>query len=209
MTERLQRALGERLLHVTARCNVDGINKHGLMPAADIAKGAGKSTEEILLRSERLVIDSCIGRAMLNHQRPIAQHLNAARQMLQDHSPESWAQMLDHRVFFWPENRCARFARSIARDFDIAMLWLNTGKYLERFLDLTDLSPINSGNFNQGGARVKRGDWLFVPASACIEALRENRRKRGLVNSRDQVVEVSLRGSIPPDILNELLIEIQ
>ena len=91
---------------------------------------------------------------------------------------------------------------------DIATLWIDTEGLLTHYADQLDLSPINSGNFSQGGAHAQRGDWLFVPVSRGLSAFRENRIARGLATSRDRITELSLRASIPAELLSDILQEI-
>ena len=81
------------------------------------------------------------------------------------------------------------------------MLWLDAGALFDACADRLDLCPINSGNFTQGGARARRGDWIYVPASADIDTFRHNRLRRGLVRSPDAVREVSVRGALPARLM--------
>ena len=115
MTADLLRSLGPRVAHVTSRSNLDMIRVHGLCTPARLADLAGITPQDLILRPERRLITLPDGTAQLNHQRPIACHLKAARSMLDGHSPETWAAALDRRVFFWPKARLTRFAISIAR----------------------------------------------------------------------------------------------
>ncbi|MEM8654639.1 MAG: hypothetical protein AAGF36_07815 [Pseudomonadota bacterium] len=123
-----------------------------------------------------------------------------------DTHPKAGRHQLDARVFFWPERRGQAFAKSIQRDLDISVLWLDTAKFAEALGQYIDLSPINSGNFTQGGAHARRGDWLYVPLTAGLDTFRQNRLKRGLKNTPDTVAELSLRRPIAPDLLRTLLI---
>lgn len=164
---------------------------------------AGVDPAAILLRPTPVTV----GPAQLNHQRPIVHGLAAARAMLDGHSPESWAAQLDCRVFFWPEQRGGRFVAALQRAGAAEVLWLDTQRFAEALGPRIDLSPINSGNFRQGGARVRRGDWLYVPLARGAAAFRANRVQRGLRERADRLAEVSVRGSIPADLLGDLLVD--
>ncbi|MDJ0822087.1 MAG: hypothetical protein QNJ09_09820 [Paracoccaceae bacterium] len=189
------KALGPRLAHVTAATNLPGIERHGLLPAAQLAQKAG-GDHGIALRDHRLHLRGADVDARLNHQKPILRGLKAANRIVDGHDAESWAEQLDQRVFFWPETRGNRFRASIARDVALHVLWFDTVALIERHSARLYLSPINSGNFTQGGAHARRGDWLYVPLQAGMDAFRQNRRARGLVKSKDSVAEISLLGAL-------------
>lgn len=201
MTHPFVKAVGERLAHVTASENLPSIRTHGLLPAETLAHHAGLNPSALALRNERMRI----GRATLNHQKPILHGIKAAHRVLDGHTPHSWAQQLDQRIFLWPERKGQAFAKSIARDLDITILWLDTAKLADALADHIDLSPINSGNFTQGGAHAQRGDWIYVPLTSGLATFRHNRSKRGLKRTPDSVTEISLRCPIAPSLLGTLL----
>ncbi|WP_254684940.1 DUF4433 domain-containing protein [Tateyamaria omphalii] len=194
--------MGGKVAHVTASSNLPSIHAHGLLPANTLAAQEGIDHTELALRDHRMQV----GAARLNHQKPILHGLKAAHRILDGHTPASWAHHLDTRVFLWPERKGRAFAASIQRDLDITILWLDTAKLATALRDHIDLSPINSGNFTQGGAHARRGDWLYVPLSAGLDTFRQNRCKRGLKTTPDTVTEISLRCPIAPDLLADLLI---
>ena len=198
--------LGPRVAHVTAASNLPSIRDNGLLSAQMIAKRAG--VQHIALRAERVRVTSRTLDAMLNHQKPILHGIKAASRVIDGHTPESWAQQLDTRIFFWPERKGAAFAKSIARDVPIAVLWLKTDGLLDMFADSLFLSPINSGSFVQGGAHARRGDWIYVPVRAGLNALRINRITRGVKTTPDSVKEISLIEPIPAARLDDMLIDI-
>ncbi|MEX0310365.1 MAG: hypothetical protein AB3N17_08965, partial [Tateyamaria sp.] len=143
-------AVGGKLAHVTASTNLSSIHANGLLSAHDLAVRADMDPDTLALRDHRMQV----GTATLNHQKPIVYGLNAAERVLDDHTPVSWARQLDRRIFLWPERKGQAFAKSIQRDLDITILWLDTEKLAEALYDHIDLSPINSGNFTQGGAHA-------------------------------------------------------
>jgi hypothetical protein len=197
------RAVGERLLHVTARSNMPGIHRHGLMPPAELARLCGVDPESLLLRRDRLQLTLPDGTtAKLNHQLPIVHGLAAANRIVDGHDAASWARQLDHRVFLWPEKRGISFAASVARDTDAASLWIDSGALFDAMVGDIWLAPINSGNFLQGGAQARRGDWLYCAAKEGIDASRRNRVKRGLMKGMDTIREVSVTRLVPSELLN-------
>ncbi|MBY5932782.1 hypothetical protein KUV51_07205 [Tateyamaria omphalii] len=202
MTGAFVNAVGGKLAHVTASTNLPSIKATGLLPASNLATAAGIPHANIALRNHRMQV----GPATLNHQKPILHGLRAAHRVLDGHTPESWAHQLDQRVFLWPERKGHAFAASIKRDLDITILWLDATKLAEALHDHIDLSPINSGNFTQGGAHARRGDWLYVPLTAGLDTFRQNRSKRGLKHTPDSVTEISLRCPIAPDLLADVTI---
>ncbi|SIS93861.1 hypothetical protein SAMN05421759_10717 [Roseivivax lentus] len=201
--------IGSRLAHVTPARNLPSIRVTGIWPAAHLATRAGTDPNAIALRAHRLRLTGGGIDAALTHQKPILDGIAAARRMLDGHDPESWARHLDERVFFWPEARGAAFRASIARDLPLAVLWFSTDALLAAHAARIALSPINSGNFRQGGARARRGDWLFVSATDGLPAFRENRRRRGLARGPDRVAELSLAGGLDPDALAACLLAIE
>ncbi|MBQ2262167.1 MAG: hypothetical protein II336_12440 [Loktanella sp.] len=189
------RAVGSRLLHCTARANLGGIATYGLLPPALLARLAGQDPQRLALRRDRLVLTMPDGStAQLNHQLPILHGLAAANRVVDGHDAISWACQLDERVFLWPQRKGDAFMKSVERDSDIACLSFDTGAVFDLCADRLWLSPLNSGNFRQGGAHARRGDWIYCRASDGITAFRNNRRDRGLVAGTDIVGEVSLTG---------------
>jgi len=190
-------AVGPRLLHCTAQTNLEGIRAFGLLPAAALARLAGQDPCDLVLRAQRSVLRLNDGKsAQLNHQLPILRGRAAADRIVEGYSAAAWAAQLDRRVFFWPERAGRRFVESVARDSAVALIWVPSGVLFDLVAGALDLSPINSGNFRQGGAQAARGDWLDVPATAGRAAFRENRMRRGLKATPDKVCEVSLPGGL-------------
>ena len=202
----LTRHMGETLVHVTAASNVPLIMAHGLMPAATLAKLAGVTPERMAMRHVRRKIAPPFGMCVLNHQKPILDAGDAPDRMLDGYTGLAWAAQLDNRVFFAPLKAVEDFKKSLARDLPMAELKVSTRGLLEAMGDLTDLAPINSGNFRQGGAHARRGDWIYVPVSAGLPAFRQNRIKRGLKETPDTVKEISIRGTIPADVLRAIVV---
>lgn len=202
-----RRAAGSRVAHVTAAENLAGITARGLIPAAGLAQMCGVGEAALPLRDHRMVIGDGPLRARLNHQKPILHGRQAADRIVDGHDAASWAAALDRRVFFWPERRGKDFRKSVGRDLPLVVLWLDTGALAEAMFDAIDLAPINTGNFTQGGAHARRGDWIYVPLSQGIDAFCDNRRRRLGRKRRDSIAEISLRQAIPADVLAQLIVD--
>lgn len=203
--EEFVRAVGSRVAHCTAAVNLPGINAFGLRSAADLAGLSGGRSEDIVLRNDRRKLEFRGHWAQLNHQLPIRRYHAAATRVLQGHTPESWAAQLDKRIFFYPENQADAFAASIGRDVEVETLWLDSRRLYDHFHHALELSPINTGNFAQGGGTTVRGDWIYVRADLGRVGFRENRLARGLISRPDtRVREISLRVAIPAEDLQSL-----
>lgn len=207
-TDDLVRAMGAVIAHCTAKTNAKSILERGLICAKSLAVlSTNNDPERIVLRNERIELRLSDGStARLNHQKPIRHGLPAAYKMLDGHTPESWAAQLDQRIFFWPERHGKAFAKSIGRDHEIITLWLDTRRFVATFLAHIDLCPINSGNFLQGGANARRGDWIYAPAQKGYANFRTNRMERGYANTKDSLKEISLRVPVASDVLRELVV---
>lgn len=195
------RLVGARLVHLTLAGNLPSIRRQGLLPPARLAALAGVDPAAILLRAAPVTLATPGGEVTLNHQRP----LRAGRRggWLDGMSVEDWARQLDERVFLWPVRRGARFAGSLGDRGGALALQIDAAALFDAAADRIDLSPINSGSALRRPAW--RGPWLYVPATAPVEALRENRRQRGLVAGPDGVAEVSVRGGIGVEVLRAAL----
>ena len=195
-----RKLVGPTLIHVTRTQNAAGIMCQGLLCASELARQAGVDERDILLRRDRRMLATQNGVAQLNHQLPLRLGLNKAAQFLDGHSLESWAAQLDRRIFFWPSRKGTAFAASLGEKS--LVLTLDAEAFFEALSESIYLSPINSGNADRRPAW--RGDWIYVPASAGVEAFRENRVRRGLVKSRDAVSEISITCPLPIDVLSKI-----
>ena len=201
------RLVGPSLFHVTLESNLAGIMARGLLRPAEGARQAGFAPADVALRREPETIVAAEGPMTLNHQRPLLAGEAAARDFLSSGSLKDWAMQLDERVFFWPRRMRQRYMDSLGDGRPLAVKEVDAGRLFDIYADHLDLSPINSGAALRHPA--KRGPWLYVPATATVEAFRTNRMKRDLVRSRDSVAEVSLRCDIPGPQLSDLLIRRQ
>ncbi|MEL6639877.1 MAG: hypothetical protein AAFP98_00960 [Pseudomonadota bacterium] len=194
------------MVHVTAASNVPLIMEHGLMPAATLAELAGVTPDRLAMRHVRRKIAPPFGMCVLNHQKPILDAGDAPERTLDGYTGLEWAAQLDQRVFFAPAKQLDDFKASVAKDLPIAEITVSTEGLLEACGDEIELAPINTGNFRQGGAHAARGDWIYVPATAGLPAFRKNRAARGLVKTPDSVKEISMRGTVPPNVLNAIAV---
>lgn len=194
--------VGPEILHITPATNASGIERDGLMPAAALARRAGMSADGILLRNAPVQLGAHDTGAILTHQRPLLMGRKQEKRFLDGHTLKSWAAQLDHRIFFFPARSGAAFAR--AAKGEPITLRLDARSLFERYKDHLFLAPINSGNAARKPAR--RGDWLYVSANASVETFRGNRMRRGLVQGRDRVAEISLTCPLPAPELKALLL---
>ena len=190
------RLCGPRLYHVTAAVNVDSIRAQGLHSAAARARQSGIDPATITLRRERLALPCG---TVLNHQKPLRLGRNA--DFLEGHTLQSWAEQLAQRESLAPAPASGPLANSF--EVDTHSFAIDSAALFDALAAHIHLSPINCGNAARSPAR--RGDWLYVPAHAPAEAFRDNRRRRGLVKTRDSVREVSLTCAIGPETLTKVL----
>ncbi|MBY6153096.1 hypothetical protein KUV47_07740 [Vannielia litorea] len=196
--------VGPQLVHLTMRSNVPGINAGGLIRAAEIARRAGIDPRDLRLRKERTEIKLDTRTIKLNHQRPLIAGAAQAETFLEGHTLESWSDVLNSRLFFWPTGGGSTFAASLKAEDDIVQVRLDSRRFYDAFAPAIDFSPINSGSATRRAS--VRGDWLFVPVSEGWDTFAENRRKRGHAQRRDSVAEVSISCDIPPEVFRKLML---
>ena len=119
------------------------------------------------------------------------------------HTLRSWAEQLDKRVYLAPA-----FKRdALEGSFEVAThtFTIDSAALFRALPAHIHLSPINSGNADRRPSR--RGNWLYVPATASVQTFRNNRIRHGLVKNPDRrVLEVSLTCAIPPETLQQVVI---
>ena len=190
--------IGERLLHVTLTENLPGINAYGLLRPSSLVRMAGVEHGELTLREDRMQLKLDKHTARLNNQVALRMGSNSAAAFLDGHSMESWSTQLDARIFFWPEREGAAFAESHG-DHPTSTVSIDARRFFQHLAAHADLAPINTGAARRKPAR--RGDWIYVPATASTEEFRMNRVRRGLKKTADTVSEVSVRADIPAKLL--------
>ena len=196
------RLVGGKLVHRTLEENIPGIEARGLMRPITLAALAGVDPKSLLLRDSDVVLRIGGRPAHLNHQKPLrAGHARAA-EFLDGHTMESWSAQMNGRIFLWPKRKGIQFLQSLIDRGPPASLWLDAGRVFDRMAAHMDLAPINTGDATR--RPVKRGDWIYVPATAEPEEFRMNRVRRGLAATPDAVQEISFRADVPPDLLADM-----
>ena len=188
-----------RLYHVTDREAWPLIERHGLLsarslierfapPQARPALGRTRRTEPLTLHEGR------DGRATLNDNRPL--HFANLAPVLDDGlTPETWLELLNGRVFFWPRlDRGAGFLRAGRRGGRRKLLLTFDAVALVRaHYERIDIAPINTGSATRRPA--PRGHAIFTPiAETTWDAWRSARAP--LKRTPDTVAEVSVRGDV-------------
>ncbi len=196
------RLVGDQIAHCTYRSNAESILAHGLMSPQMLSNLAGLNPELLVLRKNAPDIAMDGRQVRLNHQLPL---LKGRRQSFLDgHTIESWSAQLDRRIFFLPQGLRAKdsgFVKSLGPETTIFLL--DAAAFYDALVPDIWLSPINSGNADRKPAH--RGDWIYVPVTARVEAFRQNRINRNLVSSPDSVAEISTLSSVAPDLLRRLI----
>ncbi len=198
------RLVGSSLFHVTLQTNLPGIEARGLLRPAEAARQAGFAPADVALRNDPETIVAHAGPMTLNHQRPLLAGADQAADFLSSGSLRDWALQLDERIFFWPRKMRQSYMDSLGDRVPLAVLEIDAAGLFDLHSGHLDMAPINSGAALRRPA--KRGPWIYVPATATVEAFRANRFKRKLVKSRDAVAEVSLRCDITGSQISKLLI---
>ena len=67
------------------------------------------------------------------------------------------------------------------------------------------LAPFNTGNFRQGGARARRGDWIYCPVTDGLPAFRTKPAAARADQGPDTIAEISLTTPICREMLDEVL----
>lgn len=185
-----------RLYHLTDREALDGIYRHGLLPASDLltlfdVKGEARRAIESERRPASVALNHAVhGKATITDNSPLSARALAA--CLDDGlSPEDWLRMLNARVFFWSDkNSLERLAGAKAnRTRDRVALVLDTFSLAEAYHATMELCAINSGATIRRPAR--RGLATFTPIGA--HGFQAWRQLRG---GRDTLREVTIQGPV-------------
>ncbi|MBM2575327.1 hypothetical protein JQC91_03325 [Jannaschia sp. Os4] len=175
----------------------EGIRRHGLLTAAQIAERA----DIALPRTPR----PTALHATLPDGTPVAITDNSPLSfaklapVLDDGlTPEDWLAMLNDRVFLWPERRLGEGNLRARRRLGYESEWqgYDTAALLTLVWDRAEIAPINTGATIRRPTR--RGRATFAPlAGLDWQAWRRARRDRGEVQGLDTPKEVTVRGGIP------------
>ena len=186
-----------RLYHVTAVNNWDPILKHGLLPVSALLKrfevcdGQHNRRERQHRKDDETLEHPVHGRAIIRHQKPLKQSM-LHKCLLDDLSPEDWYQILNQRVFFWPNcERVETFLKTREHQSKHHLLIVvRTDRLIVDYGDRIELSPINSGATRS--IEHKRGRGTFAALGDYdFEGWRKKRRSR-----KKAVAEVTVRGAV-------------
>jgi len=184
-----------RLYHVAADGSWPSIARHGLLSTSALLdlfeySEALRQPLERHRRPEYVLIEHPVhGRAWIRDQKPL-DDIGLVRALPPDVTPEEWYMLLNRRVFFWPTARRlqtmlnARAYRNRAH----TVLTVDTRLLLDRHVDRTTLSPINSGATKPMSHARDRDTFQPLATFPFHE-----RRGRGL----DPVAELAIDSSVP------------
>ncbi|WP_308917470.1 DUF7002 family protein [Jannaschia sp. LMIT008] len=193
MTPAAFAALHPRLYRLAERGSLDSIRRHGLLPAADLARLAGHPLPpERRAAALRLTLPDGTP-VTITDNAPLS--MRALGGILDDGlAPADWMAMLNARVFFWPDralgagNLAARLRLGYRSEWHV----FDTARLLAPVWDRAEVAPINTGATLRAAAR--RGRATFAPlATLDWDAWRRARPTRAL----DRAKEVTVRGPVP------------
>lgn len=145
-------------------------------------------------RQSRIITHEFYEPAVIRDQKPLREA--SLIECLVGLTPTEWYQVLNGKVFFWVTKQ-RLFNLLSAREYrnrGHCVLTVDTSQILERYVERTKLSPINSGStlYNP----QPRGTTTFLPLAKYPFAARK--KKRGLM---DAIAELCVDYSVP-DIRN-------
>ncbi|MXV99420.1 MAG: hypothetical protein F4Z90_11890 [Acidimicrobiaceae bacterium] len=186
-----------RLYHVTAPENWEPILHRGLLPVSGLLElfeddDGERDRRERQHRSAFETLENpASGRAILRDQKSLRESM-LRRCLLDGLRPEDWYQILNQRVFFWPN--CDRVRAFLKPRHYQAMRHLlivvRTDRLIADYSDVIELSPINSGATRS--VDHKRGRSTFKALSDYdFDGWRKKRRSR-----KRAVAEVVVRGAV-------------
>ena len=194
------------LFHILLASDIAHISAHGLLSTSallDICEITGSERFDIEShrRPKAIQVSHPIhGSFLINDQAPMTEI--ALKKCLMDFAPQEWYESFNSRIVFWPtqarldKHLSARLGQRRTR----LMLSFDTRAFVDRFGDLMELSPINSGSTMRNAA--KRGPETFLPLNEY--PFHERRRKVGLANA---IAEITLPYAIWPDKLRGLRLD--
>ena len=175
----------------------EGIRRHGLLTAAQIAARAGIALPATP-RPAAL-------RGALEDGTPVAVTDNSPLSfaklapVLDDGlAPEDWLAMLDDRAFFWPRRALGAGNLRARRRLGYASEWqgYETRALLGPVWDRAEVAPINTGATLRRPTRRGRATFAGL-AGLDWDAWRRARRAAGVVTGLDDAKEVTVRGGVP------------
>ncbi|MEV8639178.1 hypothetical protein AB0395_46725 [Streptosporangium sp. NPDC051023] len=190
--------LPQHVYHLAEAANWPSIEKHGLLPAAELIARAGLSgaDRERLERSQRPEPMLLPDGVEIRDQRPMP--ASALQSCLVGLDPADWYALVNVRVFFWLDPARLNRQRAAYGSRPQVVLTLDTVGLVADYGDRAAVSPINSGNARRRPAR--RGAATFVPYTEWVRSgwaseavalgIRERRRSH-------PPTELTVMGAIP------------
>ena len=170
----------------------EGIHRHGLLTAAQVARRAGIALPDAPRRTALWTTLPDGTPVAITDNRPLS--FRALARALDDGlAPADWLAMLNDRAFLWPDRRLgAGNLRARGRlGYESEWQTYDTLRLLAPVWDRAEVAPINTGATMRVPAR--RGRATFAPlATLDWEAWRRARGRRG----PDVAKEVAVRGGI-------------
>ncbi|MGR3540047.1 MAG: DUF7002 family protein [Hasllibacter sp.] len=197
LTPRTFAARHPRLYRLAMRGAADGVRRHGLLPAAEIARRAGHDLRPVP-RPAALPLTLPDGTpAVLTDNAPLS--FAKLAPVLEDGlTPRDWMAMLNARVFLWPDRALGLGNLGARRRLGYDSEWqvFDTAGLLAAAWDRAEIAPINTGSTVRQPTR--RGLATFAPlAGMDFAAWRRARRDAGVVQGLDAPKEVTIRGPVP------------
>ena len=186
-------ALHPRLHRLAMAGAHEGIRRHGLLTARQVAERAGL---DLPATPRRAAIRGALPDGTpvaVTDNRPLS--FRALAPVLEDGlAPEDWLAMLNDRVFLWPDRRLGAGNLAARRRLGYDSEWqvYDTARLLRPVWDRAEIAPINTGSTVR--VAVPRGRATFAPLAGLDHAAW--RRARGK-RSPDTVKEVTVRGGVP------------
>jgi hypothetical protein len=160
-------AIHPRLFHMAEADTWPGIQRHGLLSTTalldlfEINDNRRYEIEETNRRASVTINHHNHGTAVIRDQLPMTD--SALQKCLLGMSPREWYRLLNSKVFFWASSdRLTRLFEARAyRNRRHCILVLDSARFLEKYNDRVELSPINSGSTLY--RPVTRGRDTFLP----------------------------------------------
>ncbi|MEM7488822.1 MAG: hypothetical protein AAF390_06820 [Pseudomonadota bacterium] len=181
------------LWRVSQKGSAEGIRKHGLLTAAQLAE---MIDADITDRRPRPIHGTLPDgtKIAISDNGPLSVKRLAG--VLDDGlTPTDWIAMLNERVFLWPDRTMGANNAGARAAMNLSIEWhrFDTLKLLAPVWDRVEIAPFNTGATVHVPPRRGRG--TFTPlAGLDLDAWRRRRRMAGIVKGLDNVKEVTIRG---------------
>lgn len=185
------------LWRISAEGSAEGIRRHGLLTAAQIAALTGLPP---FTAPRRRAVRATLpdGTAVAITDNAPLSFARLAPVLDDGLRPADWLGMLDGRVFFWVRREAGEANLRARRKLGYRSEWhrFDTLALLAPVWDRVEIAAINTGATVHQPPR--RGRATFAPlAGLDYEAWRERRRTAGVKKGLDSVQEVTVRDGVP------------